>query len=579
MLLFSNACTLDVTPPASIIDDTYWRNEKDATDFLNNIYSQLAPGSSVYGDTHSNDGFAQYTWESNSSLFQQDQMNASNTTTGWGFGGIGAVNDFLANVDKCNMDADLKERMKAEARALRAIYYLTKTLTLGKVPIITTILDPATKTLERNSVDEVREFICTELDAVAKILPESYAGGNAPNEKTRVTKYAAYAYLARAYLYFGNYQKAETYASLIIDSQKYDLFKISSLSPEQQLEAIELENYIDFDALGIDRATFLKGIFSYEGIWHDNNANATNPEYIFCRQYMDESGHRDWARFKGLRPSQLGGWSSVNPTQPLVNAYWTVEGKEPTVNSPETRGTYYAAIMKAYNDEKKISNISFIDFCAKINADGSIKNYDFIKEFRNRDSRMYASILFPFKGWFETEYGTNFYYEWRKGASNESKVGYNFRKITPLRDNTSGKIRESVADYPSFRLAEVLLIYAEARTQNIGYDGSVVTQLNRIRSRAGMPNVPNNFASKDAALEFIRAERRIELALEGRRDDDLSRYPNTYWEKMMNNVDLTSVDGEKLFTMKWSERMRLRPIAQSAMDRNAALRNDQNPGY
>ena len=44
-----------------------------------------------------------------------------------------------------------------------------------------------------------------------------------------------------------------------------------------------------------------------------------------------------------------------------------------------------------------------------------------MQEFRNRDSRLYASILFPFKGWYETNYGTNFIYEWIKNGNNESK--------------------------------------------------------------------------------------------------------------------------------------------------------------
>lgn len=38
-------------------------------------------------------------------------------------------------------------------------------------------------------------------------------------------------------------------------------------------------------------------------------------------------------------------------------------------------------------------------------------------------------------------------------------------------------------------------------------------------------------------------------------------------------------DGEKIITMKWSSRMHLRPIPQTAIDLNPLLRNDQNPGY
>lgn len=576
--LVTYSCTLDVTPPASIIDDTFWRNEKDATQYLNNIYNQLAPGPDLYGDAYSNDVYAQYIWESTAELFQQDQMNASNSS-GWGFKGIASVNDFLANVDKCQMDATIRERMKAEARAFRAIDYLSKTLTFGKVPIITTVLDPTITTLPRNSVEDVRKFIISELEDVITILPSSYNGGT-PNEAGRITYFGALAYLSRACLYFGDFEKAEKYANLIMEKGQFSLFTISNLTPEQELEAKELENYIDFDALNIDRDTFFKGMFSYESLWHDQYANPSNPEYVFCRQYADNLGttQTDWSRYLAVRPAQLGGWSSLNPTQHLVNAYWTVDGKKPSLEGVNNIGKNYEAIMKDYEKEKETSGISFSDFCKKINENGNIKNYDFIKSYRNRDTRLYASILFPFKGWFETEIGTNFYYQWIKNGNNESKVGYNFRKITPLKKSTAGG-EESTADYPSFRYAEVLLIYAEARTHNSGYDSKVASALNQIRERAGMPTVPSNFSSKDDALELIRAERRIELAFEGRRNDDMTRYPNSYWMDMMNNIPLNNLNGEAIITMKWSERMRLKPLPQTAMDKNSALRDDQNPGY
>ena len=43
---------------------------------------------------------------------------------------------------------------------------------------------------------------------------------------------------------------------------------------------------------------------------------------------------------------------------------------------------------------------------------GTLKDYKYIQEFRNRDSRMYVSILMPFKSWYESNYGDKFVYEW-----------------------------------------------------------------------------------------------------------------------------------------------------------------------
>jgi hypothetical protein len=83
------------------------------------------------------------------------------------------------------------------------------------------------------------------------------------------------------------------------------------------------------------------------------------------------------------------------------------------------------------------------------------------------------------------------------------------------------------------RYAEVLLNYAEAKYE---LDQTVVTdQLNLLRARAGLPDFSVNPQSTDPnlvnygynvsdALYEIRRERRVELALEGLRDEDLMRW-------------------------------------------------------
>ena len=85
--------------------------------------------------------------------------------------------------------------------------------------------------------------------------------------------------------------------------------------------------------------------------------------------------------------------------------------------------------------------------------------------------------------------------------------------------------------------------------------------------------------SQEEALELIRNERRIELAGEGFRLDDIRRYGNEYAEKYMNNVPVVRPDGETVLTMKWDKRMMLYPIPQTAIDVNPLLKDDQNDGY
>ena len=67
----------------------------------------------------------------------------------------------------------------------------------------------------------------------------------------------------------------------------------------------------------------------------------------------------------------------------------------------------------------------------------NIKDIPYMAEFRNGDSRLYASILFPLKGWHETDFGTGFYYQWdpfKAGIDGKLVVyrRYSYRKLVAL---------------------------------------------------------------------------------------------------------------------------------------------------
>lgn len=571
------SCDLEVEPPSSIASETYWTSEKDAWMNLNVIYSNTIPGIGVYDDTYSPDVYCQYSWESSGATFLQNGMSAA-YDAGWNFEAIRKANLFLTQIENCPMDEALKARFKAEARVMRAWQYLSLTLTFGKVPLITEVLPYNAENVPRDEVSVIREFILKELTEGAAGLPEKYSGSY-PNEKGRVTKYAALSLKARAALYFGDYSTAESTAKEIIDNGGFSLFRISSLSEAQQKEADEMDLYIDFDKLNIDKDKFVKGMFSYEALWHTENGSTDNPEYIMTRQYAaSDWDYQDMVRYTSMRPNQLGGWSSVTPTQNLVDSYWAADGSKPNLPSKTERASRYMELRKEADDFVKADNKNtFRMFVENKVKSGEIKNEKYISEFRNRDSRLYVSIMLPFKGWYETNYGTDFAYEWIKGGNNESKTGFNFRKTLSLENDPSG-YGQATGDYPCIRYAEILLIYAEARTQTTGFDGQVQAALNELRDRCGMPNVPTSL-SKEQGLELIRNERRIELAAEGFRLDDMIRYGAAYCKEQINNVDITMPDGEKVITMKWDDRMLLKAIPQSAIDLNPLLKADQNPGY
>lgn len=130
-------------------------------------------------------------------------------------------------------------------------------------------------------------------------------------------------------------------------------------------------------------------------------------------------------------------------------------------------------------------------------------------------------------------------------------------------------------DAPIWRLAEVLLMRAEALARTNGINQESIDLLNQIRTRAIRVYDSNgevvaggdafitfdaaDFGSADELIETIILERRVELAFEGNRFHDLIR--------LQRDLKGTPFDADKL---RW-------PIPQRDLDANANL--TQNPGY
>ncbi len=400
------ACDLEVVPPSEIAAENFWKTEKDAWYGLNACYSQM-PAFDIWDEMSTDNAHSHKPWEGPMELIQQNGIS-SEYDQGYSFGGIRIYNNFLSKVDGCDIDENLRNRMKAEARFFRAFDYLNLTIKFGKVPLITEVLAYDAPNVARDSQESVRSFIIKELTEIAEILPDSYSGGYL-NETGRITRAASLALKARAALYFGDYKTAEEASGKIITEGHHSLFRITSLNAAQQQEAKEMETYIDFDQKGIDKDKFIKGMFSYESLWHNAYANPKNPEYILTREYMADDNQYDWTRYIYIRPSQLvQGYSSFEPLQELVDAYWDIDGKTIRNLIPtETRKMYFNEITSVVTDWVEVQKKPYLDLVPTMD----LKKYKYTEEFRNRDSRLYASILFPFKGWHESDAGT-FYYRW-----------------------------------------------------------------------------------------------------------------------------------------------------------------------
>lgn len=160
-----------------------------------------------------------------------------------------------------------------------------------------------------------------------------------------------------------------------------------------------------------------------------------------------------------------------------------------------------------------------------------------------------------------------------------------FRKyIAEFKDG----FRPSHVNWILFRFAEVLLTYAESKNEESGPDATVYDALDLIRVRSGMPVVDRTrYATKDALREFIRNERRVELAGEGLRYFDIIRWriAETVLNKTIFSLDIEDwadnpieSNGQPRFKLKQvqvrtfnPQKHYVWPIPQTAIDQSRLL--------
>ncbi|EOR95520.1 putative outer membrane protein [Arcticibacter svalbardensis MN12-7] len=138
------------------------------------------------------------------------------------------------------------------------------------------------------------------------------------------------------------------------------------------------------------------------------------------------------------------------------------------------------------------------------------------------------------------------------------------------------KTRSAYNSIIKFRYADVLLLKAEALIMGTSPNLSAAADIiDRIRLRVGLAKLPTSVrGNKDAMLDALLKERRLELAFEGQRWFDLVRLDKV--ETVMNAV-FAKDSGRKTLVYKFNTDSYLLPIPQAVMDQNPNL--VQNPGY
>jgi hypothetical protein len=243
-----------------------------------------------------------------------------------------------------------------------------------------------------------------------------------------------------------------------------------------------------------------------------------NPEIIFSTRYLSPDISSDL----DVRWS----WHGVtNPRQELVDAYECTDGL-PVTSSP----LYNPSNWRLNRDPRLLMTIKAFEDSV-VNSSGQ-------------------TVGFNYNAVSGTGYNPVKYCNW---------------DVLPIDYSTI-----SEQDWIILRYADVLLMYAEAANEVNGPDASVYSAVNQVRNRVDMPSLPSGLA-QDEMRARIRNERRVELALEGKRWGDIKRW------KTAEDYIPTLVDPGGARRVFDPNEHYLLPFPQSEIDINPNL--VQNPGY
>ncbi|MBK7337937.1 MAG: RagB/SusD family nutrient uptake outer membrane protein [Saprospirales bacterium] len=319
VLFTFGSCTkdfLEKSPPIGVTEENFYKTEADAIAAVNAAYAalqfELSPGGHFrwfWGDIMSDDSEKGGSGDNDvNELLQletfQGPANTDLLEAEWGanFQGIYRANVVLEKVPAIEMNGNLKARILAEAKFIRAWFFYNLVTVFGGVPLVDHTLAASEYNMPRASATEVWDLIETDLTEAARDLP--LRSEYEPIDIGRITKGAAQALLVKTYLWRQNWVAAQQTAEEIINSGEY--------------------------VLAADYAT----IFTLEG--------ENGPESVFEIQYMNASGG-NWGKnnanegtftnvFQRAR-GQFEGYGFNIPTQDLVDEFFDGEEEDPRLEA------------------------------------------------------------------------------------------------------------------------------------------------------------------------------------------------------------------------------------------------------
>ncbi|MBK8195501.1 MAG: RagB/SusD family nutrient uptake outer membrane protein [Lewinellaceae bacterium] len=222
VLLASCTGILDKEPIATLDAGSYFQTEDDAVQAINAAYgplllnndnknfywgfSELTSDEAITGGDGSRPGLTEM--DAFTYTPRTEELNDFWKLQYTGITQCNLVLDHIADID---MNESTRNRVTGEALFLRSYYYFLLTQVFGDVPLFTSVAPPDQLKVPRTSKATVYAQIESDCERAAGLLPVQYGAG----EVGRVTRGAAYALAAKAYLYEKNWSKVLEYTAKV----------------------------------------------------------------------------------------------------------------------------------------------------------------------------------------------------------------------------------------------------------------------------------------------------------------------------------------------------------------------------
>lgn len=628
MTLSLSSCSdfMDLTPEDQYDEAAVWADADLTKSVVNDVYSYVCDiAQEVNTSAWSDDAFFTHVYgcrdineatvsPSNLAAYDRDDCPFK-----WSkqYKAIYRANLVLKNIDdvpeKTGVDLNV---LKGETYFLRAYIYTELLRGFGGVPIVDkvyTIEEAAELLLPRSNVADVMDFILKDIEQAVNLLPEEQTGVNLG----RATKGAAKALKARVMLHVAS----PLYADRSINTLECNQYKGDRQALYQQAldAAKDVINNGPYSLIDCNAPTIKEIADKFHNIIITNN-----DETIWAKQYVNKDKDADnWIRNRVALlhgPNGYHNWAGTTPTHDLVMAFETVDGtfpnnllnpgEETNVNPYTNREPrFYATIGydgaewgrpraadAAVFDATPLGKLQFGYY--ELSSGGS--EVEAIQAIDDDNKTLKKQT---FNGMIGVDTRMSNIEKW-----NGTYTGYLEKKLI---DGTVSATEHNFQTNPMpyLRLAEMYLIAAEASIELNKLD-EAATYLDALRGRIGRPDTKATLAVRGKAFnqsdlrEFLRQERRVELAYEESRYYDVRRWmiaPQAGSKKLTGITIVGRLKPGKTATLpyehneeiydytwtvlnlnyiekrKWDNKMYFAPIKLEETLRNTAI--DQNPGF